>query len=342
MKDYESFKNYIKEKSGVDVIIFGDEAEVTDSNGKITAKSLSDGFFRDKASGKTYFTVRLNGKTQVAAVEGATETEQKLAGLIKEIADNFSIKEGCSKAEFFVGLLRGDFSSAQIKRLAVKFKIPETSVSVIIIQVAKTDYSAAFDVAVNYGDNDSDEVVKLSDGEFALVKFSDDKNEEYRSQGEYAEYLVRTIYEETGINVNAYVGGKVSTLGELPTSFIQARTAQSFSKSAEPNGSVHSYKEYVLLGMIQDLPKHRLNEYYDILEAGGAKEIFSDEVMLSTAEEFFNNSLNASETARALFLHRNTLNYRLDKIEKATGLNIRKFSDAVTFRLITYLNDLIK
>ena len=63
--------------------------------------------------------------------------------------------------------------------------------------------------------------------------------------------------------------------------------------------------------------------------------------MLGTAEEFLDNSLNVSETSRNLFMHRNTLMYRLDKIERMTGLNLRKFSDAVTFRIITILNRLV-
>ena len=57
--------------------------------------------------------------------------------------------------------------------------------------------------------------------------------------------------------------------------------------------------------------------------------------------EFLQNSLNVSETSRNLFMHRNTLMYRLDKIERMTGLNLRKFSDAVTFRLITILGKLV-
>ena len=73
-----------------------------------------------------------------------------------------------------------------------------------------------------------------------------------------------------------------------------------------------------------------------------AREIFSDPEMTDTAEEFLENSLNASETSRKLYLHRNTLTYRLDKIERATGLNIRKVSDAVVFRMITILSRLIR
>ena len=112
--------------------------------------------------------------------------------------------------------------------------------------------------------------------------------------------------------------------------------------SINSKGDVHSFKEYMLIKMLEDLPKYKLNEYLEMLMDTGAKEIFADEEMTNTAEEFLENSLNVSETARKLYLHRNTLTYRLDKIEKATGLNIRKFSDAVTFRLITILSKLVR
>ena len=73
-----------------------------------------------------------------------------------------------------------------------------------------------------------------------------------------------------------------------------------------------------------------------------SKEVFDDEEMLLTAEEFLQNSLNVSETSRKLYMHRNTLLYRLDKIEKSSGLNIREFPQAVSFRVLTILHKLLK
>ena len=110
----------------------------------------------------------------------------------------------------------------------------------------------------------------------------------------------------------------------------------------DSKGDIHSFKEYVLIKMLEDLPKYKLNENLATLLDSDARDIFSDEEMINTAEEFLENSLNVSETSRKLYLHRNTLAYRLDKIEKSTGLNIRKFSDAVTFRLITILSKLVR
>ena len=84
-----------------------------------------------------------------------------------------------------------------------------------------------------------------------------------------------------------------------------------------------------------------MGEYFSILLEGDAKELLKDEDMVNTAEEFLENNLNVSETSRNLYMHRNTLMYRLDKIERVTGLNLRNFTDAVTFRVITILSKLI-
>ena len=86
----------------------------------------------------------------------------------------------------------------------------------------------------------------------------------------------------------------------------------------------------------------KLAQYFAEITDEHCKEVFSDEELLNTAEAFLQSSLNVSETARNLYMHRNTLLYRLDKIEKATGLNIRQFSDAVSFRVLTVLHKLLK
>ena len=89
------------------------------------------------------------------------------------------------------------------------------------------------------------------------------------------------------------------------------------------------------------MPAARRAEYLSVLLDGEARELLKDEDLAGTAEEFLGNDLNVSETSRNLYMHRNTLMYRLDKLERMTGLNLRKFSDAVTFRVITILNRLV-
>ena len=94
--------------------------------------------------------------------------------------------------------------------------------------------------------------------------------------------------------------------------------------------------------MLEEVPKSRLDEFLSDITEEQIREVFDDEEMLLTAEKFLSTSLNVSETSRALYMHRNTLLYRLDKIEKATGLNIRLFPDAVTFRILIIIYKLSK
>ena len=74
---------------------------------------------------------------------------------------------------------------------------------------------------------------------------------------------------------------------------------------------------------------------------GKSPDEFDDET-LTTINKFFENSLNVSETSRQLFIHRNTLVYRLDKIQKNTGLDLRVFDDAITFKIALMVRDYMK
>ena len=94
--------------------------------------------------------------------------------------------------------------------------------------------------------------------------------------------------------------------------------------------------------ILEDIPEAKLAQYFTEITDEHCKEVFEDVEMLSTAEAFLQSSLNVRETSRNLYMHRNTLLYRLDKIEKATGLNIRQFPDAVSFRVLTVLHKLLK
>ena len=213
---------------------------------------------------------------------------------------------------------------------------------VMVVGVNQNSYNDVKNLLKNYGSDVLDFVVEIDENQLAFVKFMDEESNEYQSSTEYAEFLKQSIYEETGALVRISIGGTVKTIADLSTSFSQAMTAVRMRNAINSKGEVHSFKEYMLIKMLEDLPKYKLNEYLEMLMDTNAREIFDDEEMVNTAEEFLENSLNVSETSRKLYLHRNTLTYRLDKIEKATGLNIRKFSDAVTFRLITILSKLVR
>lgn len=182
-----------------------------------------------------------------------------------------------------------------------------------------------------------DRAVRMDKSRIAIVKFS---NEE--SPAEFAQFIFQSLYEELGVRASVGVGCEVDSFSKIASSYTQAVTAVKLSGIFHSKGEVHSYREYLLVTMIEDLPEARLKEYLTQFGVSNTAEVFSDPDLASTAEEFLENSLNVSETSRSLFLHRNTLMYRLDKIKRITGLDLKDFSDAVTFRVISILYRLLK
>ncbi len=327
-KEIKKFINLIKEKTGLCV----EECE--------TSPCLESGeaFRTDTANNKVYFAVKSRLKSYNLVLEGSGKAEENYAKLIIGLAENYFFSDTeLSRAEFFKSALYGELKAVQIERYMSKFALPESPCFVMIITGEK-EVDGVDDVILGYGENQSDFLIETEKGRFALVKFVDENSRDYRSSREYAEYLVQSVYDETGENLNVAIGGTVDSVAEVYKSYSQAFSAFNMAKTISLRGRVHCYNEYMFFKILEDLPKHKTGEYLDILYTPSAKEIFEDKELLETAEEFLENSLNISETARRLYLHRNTLSYRLEKIEKGTGLDIRKFSDAVTFRIMWALS----
>lgn len=96
--------------------------------------------------------------------------------------------------------------------------------------------------------------------------------------------------------------------------------------------SVIAYNKLGIGRLIYQLPIPLCKMFIDEIFPGTTPDEFDEETLL-TIRKFFDNSLNVSETARQLYIHRNTLVYRLDKVNKATGLDLRVFEDAITFEI---------
>ena len=101
---------------------------------------------------------------------------------------------------------------------------------------------------------------------------------------------------------------------------------------------VYLYREQVLERLLSEIPEETRTRFRKSLICGNVRKTLNEET-LNTAEAFFKSDLNLSDTARQLFIHRNTLLYRLEKIRKETGLDLRKFNDAVAFKILILLPD---
>ena len=304
------------------------------------ASSAKSGVWQEE--GVTKFSFSYKNAAYVAALQGEDERVNALAKLLVSYFDHREDTQAeLSKTERLKGILLGETSSAGVYRFMSKYAVKNSACFALAVTTPKLlDETVA--ILSQYEENDADEVVKMTDGLCAIVKFVGESEEnEYHSATEYADFVAQSLKEELGIDVSVGVGPTVRELKDVSVSYAQAASALRYAEVFGAKGQVHSYREFMLVKMLEDASVQKLEEYLSQLTDDSAKEIFEDEEMLSTAEEFLQHNLNAAETSRNLYMHRNTLLYRLDKIEKATGLNIRQFSDAVSFRVLTVLYKLL-
>ena len=295
---------------------------------------------QDFSQNKTYFTFKFKNKDYVACLDGVGELEKSYAFLISQLAMASRSSE-IDKQEFLRFLVFAQGEVQNPKKFIKKFGLADNPCFAMIINVDSQKLQDTMEFLNSYGAQ-GDFTIATDDELIVLVKTCNEDIDDYVSCTEYAEFLTRSLFEETGVKARIGVGGIVETLDKINQSYLQARSALDMMDVLKTSGDVHTYKEYFLIKMLGDMPKSKLIGYLSVLLDGQAKTILEDQELIETAEAFLDNNLNVSETSRKTFLHRNTLSYRLDKIEKATGLNLRKFSDAVSFRIITILSKLTR
>lgn len=308
------------------------------------AEGKVEGVRNEPTNKKTYFKFRHKADEYIGYVDNDAHEGERIAGIISVMLENVGGKEApISKKDTLKNVLLGECNSLQVQKYMRKFGIPETPCSVCVLNVQEGISSDLIDFLGNFKSNAPDLVVATDELSCAYVRFIDGSSQdsEFQSLADYANLMAQSIEEELGIRVKIGVGGTMRSFSDSAVSYKQAMTAVRMSSLFEMKTVVATYKEYVFVKLLEDLPKYKLEEFLDVLSEPDTKSVFTDPEMLETAIEFLKANLNVSEASRNLYMHRNTLMYRLDKIEKATGLDIRKFQDAMTFRLMAILYKLI-
>jgi len=158
------------------------------------------------------------------------------------------------------------------------------------------------------------------------------ENEGYDELNKTAEVIVNLFRSDAENDIHVAYGTIVNEIKEVSRSYKEARMALDVGKIFFEEKDVIAYSTLGIGRLIYQLPiplcKMFIKEIFD----GKSPDDF-DEETLTTINKFFENSLNVSETSRQLYIHRNTLVYRLDKLQKSTGLDLRVFEDAITFKI---------
>ena len=338
---------HVKEKTGKEIRVYSDmEGDFYSTLGAELPERFSSKVRETVAcleNGKTYFSFKYNAQRYTGYVDGVSEADVTIATLIGALLENGVARDtATSSSDSLKSAIVGECSGIRLQKVISKYSIPELPCTTLAVYVASGRVGDVVNFMENFKTDERDICCVTDDFTCAYIRFgSSQEDSEYRSLTDFANLLVHSIADELGIAIKVGVGSSVSGFSDCSVSYHQALTAIRMDGVFGGNSKVSTYKEYVLVKMLEDMPKHKLQEFLDILEDQEAKSMFADSEMVTTAEEFLHTSLNVSETSRNLYMHRNTLMYRLDKIERTTGLDIRKFQDAMTFRLIMILHKLL-
>lgn len=247
-----------------------------------------------------------------------------------------SFAEQFDRSNFMQNILLGNMLVVDIYGKAKKHHIQEVPRVVFVIDTGSKNNDMAMELVKNLADIRSKDFVTCVDQHsIVLIKdVSHIKPEEMEDRlGKIASSLSDNLHMEAMIRVRVGYGNVVTQLPEIAESYQEARMALEVGRVFYAKYDTISYGKLGIGRLIYQLPMSLCNMF--IKEVFGEKvpDILDDEEAMSTINKFFENNLNISETARQLYVHRNTLVYRLERIEKAIGLDIRTFDDAMTFRI---------
>ena len=268
-------------------------------------------------------------------VEGMDDTAAKYANIlaislfnIKQYYDEKYDRNNFIKNVVLDNVLPGDIV---IKARELHFNA-EVSRVVLLVRIVSANDVSAYDVIQNlFPDKNKDFVFTISETDIVLVKeikgAVDSKDLE-----KLARSIVDTLGGEFYTKAQVGIGSVIAGIKDLARSFREAQAALEVGKVFDTERLIVSYDNLGIARIIYQLPTTLCEQYLrEVFKKGSIESL--DHETLFTIQKFFENNLNVSETSRKLFVHRNTLVYRLEKIKKLTGLDLREFDHAIIFKV---------
>ncbi|MCR5735689.1 MAG: helix-turn-helix domain-containing protein [Lachnospiraceae bacterium] len=251
-------------------------------------------------------------------------------------------KERFDKDNFIKNLLLDNLLLVDIYNRSQKLHIP-TDVKRVVIVAEIDNYKEfnALESIKNLLAGRPGDFITAVDENSVIVVREIAEDEGYSDISRTAEQIYTLFSEKISKALHVSYGTIVKDIREVSRSYKEAKMALDVGKIFFDERNVIAYSELGIGRLIYQLPiplcKMFIKEIFD----GSSPDDF-DEETLTTINKFFENSLNVSETSRQLFIHRNTLVYRLDKLEKSTGLDLRVFEDAITFKISLMVSKYMK
>jgi carbohydrate diacid regulator len=211
--------------------------------------------------------------------------------------------------------------------------VPDVWRVVIIIENGSDRDRNVLELMQEYvGVSSSDFVTAVDESNVVIVKELSDSSSREKVIEKTAHGIEDHLHKMGISDIRVAYGTVVEEIKEVSRSYKEAKMALDVGKIFFETRKVVSYGELGIGRLIYQLPIPLCKMFIREIFGGRNPDDFDEETLI-TIDKFFENNLNVSETSRQLFIHRNTLVYRLDKLQKSTGLDLRVFEDAITFKI---------
>ena len=286
--------------------------------------------------GYTYRPIGTAAKWEyIVFVEGEDDTAERLADIlsislstIKNLYDEKYDKNSFIKNIILDNILPSDI---YIKGKELRFNTEEVRVVFLIKFLSRTEVLPFNMVQQIFPDKNKDYVISISEQDIVVVK-EIKGGTDIREIEKLARSIADTLGTEFYAKVAIGIGTAVDNIKDLARSYKEAQTAIEVGKVFDTEKTVISYENLGRGRLIYQLPTTLCEMFLQEVFKYGSLESLDHETLM-TIQCFFENNLNVSETSRKLFVHRNTLVYRLEKIRKLTGLDLREFDNAITLKV---------
>ena len=271
-------------------------------------------------------------------LHGDSEDIKKCAVLCAELI-NLMLREDMSQTNREQALrmmLRGEVEGSEFDSLAAEHDIPmRRSRCVLYFYFQDMEVEAAIGMMSSALEDPEDLITEVGHHSVAMLKNVSEEGGLAEVE-EFAKAFETSFLTETGTTVFVGISDAREDLINIPDAFEEARNAINVGRVYHTAKHVFIYRNLLLERFLSDVSPEMGANYNSCIFNRSTARLFNDE-MVHTIETFFDNSLNLSETARKLYIHRNTLVYRLEKVQHAIGLDLRNFDDAVTFKMMMLL-----
>lgn len=287
--------------------------------------------------GYQYFKVFDNGSPEyIVMINGEDEEAYRIGKITAFQIQNLLVayKERFDGDNFIKNLLLDNLLLVDIYSRAKKVRIENNVPRVVFLIETEIDkeFNVVEIVRSIFPTKQKDFVTAVDEKSIILVKELKEKDSKEEID-QISKHIYDTLSAEAMTSVYVAIGTVVNDLKNVSASYKEAKMALEVGKIFEENKKIVNYEQLGIGRLIYQLPAPLCKMFINEVLHGLSMDQF-DEETLTTVNKFFENNLNVSETSRQLYIHRNTLVYRLDKLQKMTGLDLRNFDDAIIFKIM--------